>query len=512
MQPSLPDVVANKVKPQQMSEDLHKLIPNDIEYKQENITRIDPETQTVQTTENVYAYDYLILATGSITDFDNLPGKPEDAYGLTSLKEAKRLQKDFKSYLNEEENPVVVISGGGYTGFELAFNLRYLAEQLGKSPKIIIAEKSDQVLNILNEPMRKTILSYAEEEAIEVKTRTFVKDVKSGTVDLSTGEMLENAFLCWAVGTKFAVNFSGKTVRRLKDGRIIVNAFLQIPSYKNVFAVGDSAAIIGKGGKFLRKAVNFSIYSGEHAAKNIAKLIKKHPVEMFKPFDLGWIIPMHKESVGYLFGHIPISGYIGVRLHYFMSSFRNYTLSNSLSFMRLAVTPLKKEPHKMETIKSQVNNAVSTVMSATTDASVTYMLFRVFIGGGMMYHGIGKLTGDIAGFTTYIASLNIPFAELMSYAAISAEVLGGLFLMLGLLTRFSAFFIAVTMAVAAFVAHGGMPFAEKELALLYLVPSIMFIFKGGGKYSLDYLLNRLYCMSDVRIYPLLSCCAIDSHK
>jgi putative oxidoreductase len=41
------------------------------------------------------------------------------------------------------------------------------------------------------------------------------------------------------------------------------------------------------------------------------------------------------------------------------------------------------------------------------------------------------------------------------------------------------------MAVAAFVAHDGDPFKQKELALLYLVVSVALIFTGPGKYAID---------------------------
>jgi hypothetical protein len=52
-------------------------------------------------------------------------------------------------------------------------------------------------------------------------------------------------------------------------------------------------------------------------------------------------------------------------------------------------------------------------------------------------------------------------------------------------TRTALVFSAITMAVAAFLAHSGDPFGKKELALIYLVISIALIFTGPGKYALD---------------------------
>ena len=117
------------------------------------------------------------------------------------------------------------------------------------------------------------------------------------------------------------------------------------------------------------------------------------------------------------------------------------------------------------------------------DASFALLLLRIFTGIGIATHGYSKLFISFDGFNSYVVSLGIP-SFLAPVAAVS-EFFGGICLALGFFSRFWALFIAVTMGVAAFVAHNGQSFAKKELALFYLVVSCFFILKGAGKWGID---------------------------
>jgi putative oxidoreductase len=110
---------------------------------------------------------------------------------------------------------------------------------------------------------------------------------------------------------------------------------------------------------------------------------------------------------------------------------------------------------------------------------------RVFVGFTMAFaHGLGKVPPPEQ-MAASLASMGFPAPEFFAWCAGLAEFFGGIFLALGFLTRPSAVFIAVTMAVAAFVVHGADPFQKKELALFYLVTSLYFAIRGAGSWSVD---------------------------
>lgn len=127
----------------------------------------------------------------------------------------------------------------------------------------------------------------------------------------------------------------------------------------------------------------------------------------------------------------------------------------------------------------------SVLFSGDADANLGLVLLRVFVGAAMMTHGIPKMFGGLDPFTGMVAKLNIPAPAIMALIAALAESLGALLLVLGLATRPAAALLSITMAVAAFVALSGSPFDERELPLFYLCATLLFLFKGAGKWSFD---------------------------
>lgn len=123
-------------------------------------------------------------------------------------------------------------------------------------------------------------------------------------------------------------------------------------------------------------------------------------------------------------------------------------------------------------------------------SDVALLVLRVFTGLAMAFgHGLSKVQNPEKAIGA-ARGLAFPVPEVFGWALIVAEFLGGILLALGLFTRPSAFLIACTMIVAAFMAHASDPFARKEMALLYLTISILFLATGGGRFSIDSLIHR----------------------
>lgn len=123
-------------------------------------------------------------------------------------------------------------------------------------------------------------------------------------------------------------------------------------------------------------------------------------------------------------------------------------------------------------------------------SDVGLLILRAFAGLAMAFaHGLGKVQ-DPGKAIGAARSLEFPFPEGFGWAAILAEFIGGILLALGLFTRPAAFLMACTMIVAAFMIHATDPFRMKEMALLYLAISLLFIGTGGGTWSVDRLIKR----------------------
>ena len=108
-----------------------------------------------------------------------------------------------------------------------------------------------------------------------------------------------------------------------------------------------------------------------------------------------------------------------------------------------------------------------------------YVLFRVLVGLLFLQHGLQKVFGMLGGTAQETFSL--------MWGVGLAELLVGLFIALGLWTRFSALVGAVVMVAAYVKAHLGFPpiTTGGELAALYFAAFVCLFIYGNGKVSLE---------------------------
>ena len=123
---------------------------------------------------------------------------------------------------------------------------------------------------------------------------------------------------------------------------------------------------------------------------------------------------------------------------------------------------------------------------------IAFALLRVVAGGALYFHGAQKLLGWFANHPSPPT-----FSQLWVGGVI--ELVGGVLIALGLLTRSAAFLVSGTLAVAYIQFHwklrlDGFRFLpivnQGELALIY---SFLFLFifaHGAGRFSLDGLRSK----------------------
>ena len=148
----------------------------------------------------------------------------------------------------------------------------------------------------------------------------------------------------------------------------------------------------------------------------------------------------------------------------------------------------------LNNIKENVSNYFLIIMNPKHSSDIGILILRVFPGFAMfLNHGISKISAgtakwerlgstltDLIGFE----SLKIFFGFMASYA----ESLGALFIMVGLLTRFSSFLLFFTMIVASLKHYFEGEFSE--LAFIYGCIYFTLIISGPGKYSVDNILKK----------------------
>jgi putative oxidoreductase len=128
-----------------------------------------------------------------------------------------------------------------------------------------------------------------------------------------------------------------------------------------------------------------------------------------------------------------------------------------------------------------------------TDKSKTTIIIRLIVGAVFLSEGIQKfLFPEIRGAGRF-EKIGFPEPEFLGYFVASFEVVCGLFILLGLLTRLSVIPTIVIMLVA-FVTTKGEVLQEKGFWEMMhgsrtdwsmLLGSIFLLIKGGGAWSVD---------------------------
>ncbi len=120
-------------------------------------------------------------------------------------------------------------------------------------------------------------------------------------------------------------------------------------------------------------------------------------------------------------------------------------------------------------------------------------ILRLCLGVIFVAHGLQKVFGlfggpGIEGFSKMITGIGANPALFWAWAVAIVELLGGIFLILGVLPRLSAAAIGVVMIVAIITIHGAKGFFMSgggfEYQLLILAACLSLALTGAGKFSL----------------------------
>lgn len=294
---------------------------SDVQFIQGEVYGIDKETNAVYIKENKgqfgtkkLKYDLLVIATGAGLNLEAVPGAPDFAlpfYTLENCFELKKRLTLLDSIRGELARDIkVVISGGGYSGVELALNLKDRLSDMGKGVEITIIHRGEEILqyasdynkkvgkerlnsagiNVMTESNLIEILP-ATDDTIDIKGRCRIilsrKDHYHGTI---SNEILSADILLWTAGT-MSKNVQRGVLNskfpRDSKGKIAVGPYLQVKDSENVFALGDCSRSKNMYGATAAVAMQ----QATHVAWNVFALAVGPSIDVK-------MIPFHYVSLG----------------------------------------------------------------------------------------------------------------------------------------------------------------------------------------------------------------------
>lgn len=306
--------------------------------KQKNIHFRMAEVKGVNAADNILhtnigdiPYNYLVIATGSNTNFFGNKLIEEHAIGMKSLIEAVQIRnyvlKQFEeSLLMKEETDIrpklnFVMVGGGPTGVELAGAFAELRKYI--LPKdypelplhlmnIYLVEAGPRALASMSEASSEKTLQGLEFLGVKVLTNTVVKDYDGHTLTLSTGETIVTQSLLWAAGVKgFPIKGIPEDII-LPNGRVMVDEVNRMKGASNIFLIGDIAQQVtdDRFPKGYPMVAQVAMQQGKQLGKNIVNELKGRALQPFKYTDLGSMATIGRNRAVAEFSGIRLSGYI----------------------------------------------------------------------------------------------------------------------------------------------------------------------------------------------------------
>ena len=115
------------------------------------------------------------------------------------------------------------------------------------------------------------------------------------------------------------------------------------------------------------------------------------------------------------------------------------------------------------------------------------LLLRVFIGVRLIY-GVADnvLHWDrMIEFKDFLQQNKFPIPLICAIVSVYAQLIAGMLIFVGLKIRWAAGVMVINFLIAIVMVHLGQTFEQMTAVLAILFPSLMFLFTGAGKYSLD---------------------------
>lgn len=306
-QPLMYQVASSGIEPDSIVYPVRKVFKGkkNFYFRMALIQGINNENKKIFTNIGSLKFDYLIIATGAISNFFGMNNIEKYAFTMKTLLESLDLRsvilQNFEKALNTSDPQErkrymsFVIVGAGPTGVELAGALAELKNNI--LPKdypdlditlmqIHIIEATDRVLSNMSKKASTKSLEFLEDLGIKVWLKTVVRDYDGKTVTTNINDF-NTKTLIWSAGVKGAP-IENLKARLTRDNRIIVDDQNKVIGYSKIFAIGDVACMEseqnGKGHAMLASVAG---QQGKHLGKNLNAIIKNPKMKPFHYKDRG---------------------------------------------------------------------------------------------------------------------------------------------------------------------------------------------------------------------------------
>lgn len=385
-QPLLYQVSTGGLEPDSIAYPIRKVLqgyPN-FYFRLAEVQNVDTEINTVSTNIGDLKFDYLVVATGSQTNFFGNKTLEQNAMAMKTIPQSLNLRslilQNFEQALltddlHEREALMnFVIVGGGPTGVELAGALAEIKKGIlpkdypdldTRRAQINLVQGSDRILPAMSEIASKKAEDFLEKLGVNVWKNLRVTEYDGKLAKTNEDTIFETETLIWAAGVK-ASSIKGLDVTELCTfgNRLKVNEFNQVENFEHIFAIGDVACMSSdahpKGHPMMAQP---AIQQGENLGENLVRILNGKKMKPFTYRDKGSMATIGRNKAVADLPKFKFQGifawFVWMFVHlYFLIGFRNRLVVfinwvyNYIKFdreARLIIRPYKKKLPKTST-------------------------------------------------------------------------------------------------------------------------------------------------------------------
>ncbi|MDT0689059.1 NAD(P)/FAD-dependent oxidoreductase [Salegentibacter sp. F188] len=384
-QPLLYQVSTASLEPDSIAYPLRKITRDSKKcfFRLTEVSSISAEENLIHTNIGDITYDYLVIATGSKTNFFGNKSIEQNGMWMKTVPQALNIRSLILENLEQavitddpEKRKALlnfVLVGAGPTGVELSGALAEIRNNVVPNDypdidpnemNIHLLEGLSRVLPPMSEESSKRAQKFLEELGVHIHLNTMVENYDGELVTTNTDLSLKTETFIWSAGVTGApVKGLNASAMVEKANRYEVNTFNQVNGYENIFAIGDIALM--QSGDFPRghpMVAQPAIQQGRHLAKNLKRLVKGDKLEPFNYNDKGTMATVGRNRAVVDLGKFKFGGFfawfVWMFVHlWFLVGFRNrlvtffnwvYNYINFDKAARLIIRPFKANKKLME--------------------------------------------------------------------------------------------------------------------------------------------------------------------
>lgn len=308
-QPLLYQVATGGLESGSIAYPIRKVVQNynDFYFRLAEVKRIDTEGKKVIADIGTIYFDYLVIATGSKTNFFGNEEIRKNSMAMKTIPQSLNIRslvlENFEAALltndikEQEALMNFVIVGAGPTGVELAGAFAEMKKHVLpkdypdldiRKMEINLIQGSGKVLDAMSDKSSQKAFEFLRKLGVDIWLNEQVIDYRNNKVTTKSGKIFNTETVIWTAGVMGATidGFEETIIQR--GNRLKVNEFNQVEGFNHIFAIGDVASVITEqtpmGHPMMAQP---AIQQGNLLASNLVRMVKNKPLKPFIYNDKG---------------------------------------------------------------------------------------------------------------------------------------------------------------------------------------------------------------------------------